>query len=162
MNLYNVVSELRGISEIMDDPEADMDSFALALQDLTCQSASGIKSLAMLIRNKEADIVALRQFIEEKRASLASLESKCSRLREYLLACVRLLPESLAKSPEISVKIRKNPPKVNIFDESLIPAQFVLFKEIKTIDKVGIKQAISSNIVVPGAELTISERLEIK
>lgn len=56
--------------------------------------------------------------------------------------------------------IKKNPPRVEITDESKIPADFI--KYVPSIDRAGIKDALTEGKEVEGATLVQGTRLEIK
>ena len=66
------------------------------------------------------------------------------------------------EAPDILIKTGKNPPSVEIYDESLIPAQFVTSKMVTSISKAYIKESIKAGNEVPGARLNESMRVIIK
>ena len=56
--------------------------------------------------------------------------------------------------------MKKNPPRVEVTDESLIPAEFISYRPV--IDKAAIKYAIEEGKEIPGAELVQSTRLDVR
>lgn len=57
--------------------------------------------------------------------------------------------------------LRKNPPRVEVFDETLLPTEFIRYTAAP--DKAAIKDAIEAGKDVPGARLAEeTQRLEIK
>lgn len=60
------------------------------------------------------------------------------------------------------VGLKKNPPAVNIFDESKLPIDFLKHTEKWAPDKVKIGTSLKVGKEVPGAELTQSNRLDVK
>jgi hypothetical protein len=68
----------------------------------------------------------------------------------------------LIKCPEYVLRIKKNPPHVEIVDEEMLPPEYMRTKQVIEIDKARIKEDISADMEVPGALLVADFRLEIK
>ncbi len=66
------------------------------------------------------------------------------------------------ESAEISITIQKNPHKVVITDENIIPSDFLETKEVQSIDKAKVKEALKNGDEVPGCELIQEKRVSIK
>jgi hypothetical protein len=136
------------------------------------------KELATYLRTNTSEIVAKRDRVGEFLERLDS-EAKAIREAEKRLAARRASYEKVAECMRSSIfqmmqdagivrvegklfsfAIRKNPPKVEITDESAIPPEFVTYEP--RIDKRGIKDQLEEGKTIPGAELTESTRLEIR
>jgi hypothetical protein len=65
-----------------------------------------------------------------------------------------------AEGQKVTFTIKKNPPAVEITDESAIPSEFIDYKP--SVNKSGVKLALVEGKEVPGARLTQGTRLEIK
>jgi hypothetical protein len=63
---------------------------------------------------------------------------------------------------EYSVKVQKNPPKVNILDEAKIPGEFIVTETKTSINKREILDAMKDGRDVPGCEIQRTTRLAIK
>lgn len=127
--------------------------------------------------------------VVEKRDKLAdfikSLEEEAERLRgrEKVMADRRHEFESLAKmfrssvltamqnnpagivlrvdGHESSFRVKKNPPRVDVFNEELLPGQFIKYAPVA--DKTAIKDALDAGQEVPGARIADpSYRLDIR
>jgi hypothetical protein len=61
---------------------------------------------------------------------------------------------------EFSFSVKKNPPRVEVVDEEVIPAEFVSYTV--SINKTAIRDAIEAGLKVPGAILESSTRLDIR
>ena len=61
-----------------------------------------------------------------------------------------------------TIKIRKNPPSVEILDESAITEEYKSQKITISINKKLIAEHIKAGVVIDGARLNNSTRLEIK
>jgi aromatic ring-opening dioxygenase LigB subunit len=60
------------------------------------------------------------------------------------------------------LSIRKNPPRVVIDYEDMIPDEFLRTRTVTEVARDEIKRAIQAGQDVPGAHLEQTERLEIK
>lgn len=64
-------------------------------------------------------------------------------------------------TPTLTLSFRKSE-SVEILDEESIPESFTDTKEVTTISKTRIKEAIKQGITVPGAELITKQNLQVK
>ena len=95
----------------------------------------------------------------------ADIKAKNDKLRAKLAKAMQStgVMKISATDGSFSAFFRKNPPKVNVFDEAQIPQKFM--REIPAryeVDKTAIKKAISAGIEVPGASLIQGESFQIK
>ena len=65
------------------------------------------------------------------------------------------------KAGVFNFAIQNNPPSVEIYDETLIPEQYLVEQPAK-IDKAGIKELLKQGEEVPGAELKQTKGLRIR
>jgi hypothetical protein len=61
-----------------------------------------------------------------------------------------------------TLKLRKNPPKVEILEEVVVPSEYKVEKVSFTIDKKAIADALKNGVPVDGARLVNTTRLEVK
>jgi hypothetical protein len=130
------------------------------------------------LQTNSHEIVAKRDRLGEFLARLAA-EADAIRAEERRLAARRAVFEKIAGCMRSSIHqqmldagvtkaegklfsfaIRRNPPKVEITDESAIPPEFVTYEP--RIDKRGIKDQLEDGKAIPGVELAESTRLEIR
>ena len=136
------------------------------------------KELATYLQTNNSEIVAKRdrvgEFLERIEAEAKAIREAEKRLAarragyEKVAECVRSSIFQMMQDAGIvrvegrlfSFAIRKNPPKVEITDESAIPPEFVTYEP--HIDKRAIKDRLEEGKAIPGAELVQSTRLEIR
>lgn len=108
----------------------------------------------------DAQATAIRT--EEKR--LAVRRASFEKFSEIITACLKERLEDWSVTKVEGLKfvfaIRKNPPSVEIENESLVPAEFIDYSPV--ISKARIKDAIQEGKKVPGCKLNQKTRLEIK
>ena len=90
-----------------------------------------------------------------------SLENKMARIKEYIKDSMEDARIFKIETPEMKLSISKNPAKVEVIDEELVPDEYKNEKVTVVLDKKKLKAALN-NDGVDGAVLTQSTRLNIK
>ena len=157
MNLYELSQNYLAVQDMDLEPETlkdTLDSIEEAIEDKA-------ENIAKWIRNLEADKKAFeeeeKRFKEKKQAADHRIKS----LKLYLEDNMRLTGKTKFKAGFFSFAIQNNPPSVEVFDEALIPKQFLIEQPVK-IDRAGIKELLKAGEEVPGAALKQTEGLRIR
>lgn len=122
------------------------------------------KSLAVELKNKSAGIIGYEKNIElfideikqeEKRLAdnRKILENKLEKFKEYVKMNMEDMGLQKIETPLGTLTIAKNPVSVEIYDERMIPEQYMIEKVTKSIDKKAIKEALQSGVEIQGARL---------
>lgn len=125
------------------------------------QKASGtalyIKRCGVLADQIDSQIKVLQ---ERKKA----LKARQERITEYLLNCMKTAGISTIECADMAIKIQKNRPKVEIYDERLIPKEYLRLPPIPAPvpDKTEIAKDLKEGVVIQGARLIQEERIVIK
>lgn len=166
LRLYDIASEYRSLLEIATDPESDdldMESFEAAIAALEVDFSAKAVNIACLIREWEAESLAIHAVMADQQRRIKTLDNRAKRLRDYLLTQMEVSSLPAISDARVSVKLRKNPPSVQIETPESIPALYCRVIPAKTEpDKTAIKEAIKAGETVPGASLIQTTRLEIK
>lgn len=166
LKLYEISDEYRSAVESCIDPETgeiDIEAFEREQGksiELMTQKAINI---ACMIREWEAESAAIGDVIAGQLKRCKALENRAKRLRDYLADNMLAVGIPAISDPRISVRLRKNPVKVNISEGAVIPEHYcrVIPARLEP-DRALIKQAIESGDTVPGVSLTQSTRLDIR
>ena len=157
MNLYELSQNYLAVQDMDLEPETlkdTLDSIEDAIEDKA-------ENIAKWIRNLEADKKAFeeeeKRFKEKKQAA----DNRIKSLKLYLEDNMRLTGKTKFKAGVFNFAIQNNPPSVEVFDEALIPKQFLIAQPVK-IDRAGIKELLKAGEEVPGAELKHSSGLRIR
>ena len=157
MNLYELSQNYLAVQDMDLEPETlkdTLDSIEEAFEDKA-------ENIAKWIRNLEADKKAFeeeeKRFKEKKQAA----DNRIKSLKLYLEDNMRLTGKTKFKAGFFSFAIQNNPPSVEVFDEALIPKQFLIAQPVK-IDRAGIAELLKAGEEVPGAELKQTEGLRIR
>lgn len=160
MSLYNLTHEISEIfdritdlgGEISEDDEKALkraNELLLSKVDACIGYRSSIEDMIGLAEAK----------INQIKTGIARLETRLENFDKYVLTCLEKMPEQKLETPSGSIKIKKPLKKVEIFDETLIPVNFIKIPDPKpTIMKKEIADAIKSGLEVSGARLIDGEK----
>ena len=157
MNLYELSQNYLAVQDMDLEPETLKDTLDSIEEAIEVKA----ENIAKWIRNLEADKKAFeeeeKRFKEKKQAA----DNRIKSLKQYLEDNMRLTGKTKFKAGFFSFAIQNNPPSVEVFDEALIPKQFLIEQPVK-IDRAGIKELLKAGEEVPGAELKHSSGLRIR
>jgi hypothetical protein len=165
LTLYEITEQYRSALDFLantPEEEIDMDSFAAQLANLQSDLNSTAAAVGCYIREVEAESAAIKEWLKFQQDRARRLDSTATRLRNYLLGELKLAGIKNVKDLRIVINIRKNPPRVKITDENLLPSEYRRTHIVSEPDKWAIKDILNSGCTIPGAELETIERLEIK
>lgn len=164
LSLYEISQEYRGmVSALMDyqtDPQAIADTIEAESGSLTTKA----QNVAYAIKNLEATATAIKAAEKEMADRRKAMENRAEHIREYLKTCMEIAGVTKIDCPHFALSIKNNPPSVDVFEPSLVPAEFMKQPEPPppAPDKAAIAKALKSGNEVPGATLAQGTRLEIK
>jgi hypothetical protein len=112
----------------------------------------------------EGLVAAAEKEVARLATRMATYERKRERLTDYVLATMQASGLEKLEGNTVTLAARKNPPKVDILDETLIPNTLKRFKPAPPPEpnKELIKSELKANREVPGARLVQTTRLERK
>lgn len=163
LTLYQLADEYRQLLELAASEEADEESFAAALADLQGEIATRAVSLAQVARNLEAFEEQIEAAIEDMAQRANRAKHRATAIRAYLKEQMERAGVSKLDSPFFSLAIKKNPPKLLIAEDALIPRYYLrVIPERLEPNKPEISKALKAGIDVDGCRLETTTRLEIK
>jgi hypothetical protein len=169
MNLYQVTEEFNAAIELFvntDKEQEDTREVLPTLEDWLNETRDNLDkkrlAVAAYIKNQDSDIEAICNAVEELSDRRKKKESSVRWLKESLLNSMHVTETRLVKGVEFDIKIRANPHKVEITDESMVPEDFIILKQEKYIDKARIRETIKMGKLVPGCTLVQNDSIQIK
>ncbi len=164
LTLYQIAKEFQHITDVLMDSGADEKTIADTLEgeswDLECKA----QNYSFVIRNLESTAAAIKEAEEVMAARRKLIEKRATYLLERLKTGMEIAGVSELSCPHFQIKIKKNPPAIDVFDENQVPDKYWVQPPLpeKRIDKKAIKQDIDADIEVPGTMKVQATRLEIK
>ena len=158
--LYDIANEFeKSLDNLLDHDDSDLLNEIESIEgEFKLKSAN----VAKYIRNLEHLALGIKQIEGNQKERRTSLEKKILRLKEYLRINFEKTNTEKIESDDIVIAVYKNPVKVNIIDEDLVPKEFFQYKETKLLNKDKIKDSLKNGEDVPGCELIQEKRISIK
>lgn len=163
-SLYQISSEMDQLleavatadGEITPEIEAQIAQVNTALVEKTDGIVSWVNYNEDLIELAQKRIKDLQEFILRTNAKLGNFD-------KYVNACLQRVGTNKIEGKLYSIVKRKPSQVVNIFDETLIPMDFINIPEPKpTVQKAEIAKALKAGKEVPGAKLEESQNISIQ
>jgi hypothetical protein len=112
----------------------------------------------------ESDADAIRAAAKAMQERAKRLDNRASGIKAYLRIHMSAIGITKISCPYFVISLRKNPPRVEIADERVIPDEFRVWPEPPppSIDKKALLDALKRGQDVPGARIAQDERVEIK
>lgn len=161
-NLYELTIDFKEI-ENMEVEEMDQEQVEAIKEVIKAEIETKGTGIIALVRNWEADTVAIKSEIDRLTELKKSKENKIKNLKEYTKMCLQETDMKKVETSLGSMTLRKNAASLVIDDESLIDADYKQEVVTVKIDKKAIKEDITKNgVVVAGCHLEASTSLIIK
>ena len=161
MKLYEIAKSIKELCAKIDETEELQDIFN-AVRETKMSFNDKVESCVFVIKELDDLINARKEFIKKIKEHIDAMENKRNGLAEYVLFNMKDSDIPIVKGQYFTVKPVKNPPKITVFDETLIPEKFKKIKTEIVIDKTAIKESIKGGIPVDGAIMEQTERLSIR
>lgn len=160
--LYEIAIEYKSLfNELLESDEITAEQLQL-LDQQADNFEQKIINLSALIRNLEIEYESIHNAINAMDKRKNALDKKIESLKKYAISNMELCNIQAVKSPLFDVKLKKNPARVSIIEESLIPKEYIRQVVVDKVDKKDIMEKLKLNIPVPGATLENGMRLEIR
>ena len=164
LTLYEISNDYREAVDKLTDmdlpPEAVQDTLEGLKGDLTVKATN----VAMFTRNLDSLANQIREAEQTMAHRRKVLENRSETIRHYIKTCMESAGVSKIECPYFKMSIKRNPPSVEIEDESLVPAGFLRQAPPPppVPDKKLIAERLSMGEIVEGTKLIQKTRLEIK
>lgn len=159
MNLYELTDNYLKVLELIENGEEGLEDTLESINDAIEVKADGY---ARIIRNLEANAVALKTEIDRLTNRRRSIENSIDRLKENLKNAMIATGKEKIKTDLFNVTVVNNPVAVNVIDEKLIPEEYFKVEIIRKLDKISLRDAIKNGEEIQGAKLMQGKGLRIK
>lgn len=120
-------------------------------------------AIAAFAANLDLEVEAVKTMEKRLTERRKALERKVDWLKEYIHGHMLLLKIEEIKDEQLRIRIRKNPPRVIVDNERLLPEWALQREVLVSVDKKGLAEALKAGEAITGAHLeTNNTRLEIK
>lgn len=164
--LYTLTDQYLQLAQKLADGDFDAQTIADTIEasgiaDEIAVKAQGIECMA---RASIAHNEAIDAEIDRLKALKLQRQKVADGLREYLKSEMERAGIEKIECPIFKMSIAKNPPAVDVFEQGLVPADYMRQPDPPppAIDKAAIKESLKLGRDVPGARLVQGTRLVVK
>lgn len=162
MNIFNIQNEYKLlVSELIENGGELTPELELSLQINKDQLQSKSENYAYIIKQIDAECDIIDNEIKRLQQTKKVRENTVERLKSTLTIAMNTFEVTEIKTPLIKINFRKSK-SVIVYDVNSLPQMFKTIKVTETPDKAKIKEVIKNGDTVVGAELVISQNLQIK
>ena len=121
-----------------------------------------VNDAGLFLEKLKSETSQVKEQLKPLKDSLSSLKQLDGLVKDKIKEIMESEMVAEIKTNNFKFKLVPNPPKVNIFDESLIPESYIRTKEIRSIDKKSVMQEWKDNeIEVAGTEIIREFRVKV-
>ncbi len=160
-SLYVIGEKFKDLKELFENDIIDEQTYEDTLSCLECEIEEKAENYCKIIAGWQGDIEAVKVELDRLNNLKKRYEGNIQKLKDNLLMTMENQGRQDLKAGLYSVKIKVNPPSVNIIDEKLIPKTYFIQKPAELSKKL-ISEAIKNGDSVAGAELVQKTSLQIK
>ena len=160
MKLYEITGEILELLMMAEDLELDQKMIRDTMEGLDFEFEEKAEAYAKVVKTLEMDIAGLDEEIQRMTKRKATIKNNIDRLKRSLEGAMIATGKRKFKTPLFGFGIQKNPPSLNVLDETKIPAEFWIEQQPK-LDKKAALAYVKEN-KVDWAELSQTESLRIR
>jgi hypothetical protein len=162
LTLYQITDRYQEALLLLSDPELPPEVVNDTLDAIEGEFENKALAVAAFIGNLELEAAAVREVEDRMTRRRKALEGRAESLREYLHIHMQRLNVQVLKSAEITVKIKRNPPRVVIDSEASLPDEYKELELTLKVRKQLVQKALGEGRPVPGAHLEATTRIDIR
>lgn len=138
---------LESYPELAEDDPALIDTL-----DGQTALADVVAALVRRAREDDAKAEAVRKIEGDNAARRARFEYRSERQMTAALFLMEQVGRTKVEAPDLTISLRHNPPRVEVYDPDALPAAYV--KITKSPDKASLREALANDgAEIPGARL---------
>ena len=165
-SLYNLSIDyqltLDNLMDMLDAGDIGEQAFLDTMEGIEDEVKAKATAVASYILNMRALATSIKEAEVNMAARRKALESKATRLSDYLLSNLEAAGIPDVQTPLFAIKIKKLPPSVIVAKGAWLPDEFISRKVTETPNKVALKKYLADGNEVEGVELVSGKRLEVK
>lgn len=159
--LYEIKGQFKELMEMADECNLTQDDIKDTLEGLDYELEEKADAYAKVIRTLECDVDSVDAEIKRLTDKKRRIQNNISSMKRSLESTMIELGRKKIKTPLFGFNIQKNPPSVNILDESKVPDNFRI-KQPDKIDRKSIIAELKESGNTDWAELVQTESLRIR
>lgn len=165
LKLYEITQGMIDQLDIFLESEgndSDKENYSEIMLFLKEELKNKSDSIIQYIQNLQTLNKSAKEEVDRLQKLIKIRTNKIERLKSYLISTMQILEQKKIETALGSYGIRKTPDKVEIYDLTVLPKEFIRIKEEKEPDKEKIKAYVKEHGEVAGARITCGYSLQIR
>lgn len=157
MNIHHLREELQSLLSLSEEVGAE--AIRDTISGMSGEINSVIEDVAKYIRNLELLETSAKEEADRIKARAERFKASAATAREEIKKVMEMAGVKKSSGALFTVTLAKGSDRVEVFDESLIPDEFVSVSVVQKADKNAIKAALKSGQDMPGAKIVTGEKV---
>jgi chaperonin cofactor prefoldin len=162
MKLYEISNEFQKIVDLIENCDEMTPELVEQLNSVSGDASAKVINVGAVIKNLEAESESMQVYLNNMRDRQDKVERKIESLKEYLKYHMEILKLNKVESPEFDVQLRANSFSLDLFDQALVPKEYIRVKETVSISRADIIKDLKVGCDVPGARFVTTKSVLIK
>lgn len=162
MRLYEISDQYQFLlKDLYNEETGEVDESVLSrLNELSDTAENKCINVVRIFKEIEMQRVAIAEEKKRMAARESALKNQVDRLKNYLLVNMERCQIKKIECPQFVISLQKNPARLDITDEKLIPKEYLVTKI--SIDESKVKDELKSGVIIPGARLVQGNSVRIR
>lgn len=161
MRLYDLSSNYIQLVDMLENAE-NIEAVKDTLDAVEEAFEQKVENIAKLIRSKETELLAVNDELKRLSDRKKRLDKEVEWLSSYVHHELERTGMYEVKSSLFNIRLRNNPPSVNVINETELPMDYIKVEEVRKVDKRAILEQLKNGVSIPGVELVRKRSLSIK
>ena len=162
ITLYDTTSAFLALLDLMEHQEEDPSpAQEQVIQRTIAEHVQKVDRFAQFLTHLDAQADLADAEIKRLTARKKTIQAHADRLKAHALRIMDEAGWEKLEGETSTLKIRLNPPAVNIIADDLVPAEFKTIRQEVVIDKNAVKARLKAGGEVPGAMLTQGRKVVV-
>lgn len=162
MKLYEISNEFQKVVALIEECDEMSPEVIAMLNDVSENAHEKVINVGAFIKNLESQSISMDIYINNMQDRQLKITKKIDSLKEYLKHNMDILKLNKVESPEFDVQLRANQYSLELFDQALVPKEYLRVKETVTISRQDIIKDLKVGCDVPGARFVTTKSVLIK
>ena len=162
MKLYEISNEFQKVVDLIENCDEMTPELIDQLNAVSDNASAKVLNVAAVIKNMEVEAESMQTYINNMRDRQDKVEKRIESLKEYLRYNMDILKLNKVESPQFDVQLRANQYSLDLFDQALVPKEYIRVKETVSISRADIIKDLKVGCDVPGARFVTTKSVLIK
>ena len=166
MNLYELTQQQLELKQQLMEMNLDEQTIADTIEGSSLEISKKIENYGIVLRDRESFVDAISKEIERLTERMNAEKKRIERTKNWLLSSMVTLEIKQVECPLFTIAVQDNPPSVDVYNDNLIPEEYMRVPEPKPPVPAPDKRLILSDLKagkeVAGCVLKRDKRIVIK